>query len=274
MRSTSAFTIASPMPVPWMPSCSRPSRLKGSNRWRICRSVMPRPVSATRTSTCVPRRSASTRTRPPSRLYLMALPIRFSRIWRSRVASASGTPSSVPVSSCTPRSRSSGSSSGSVSVSSGCSGTGCSAIFISPPSRLDRSSTSLISSSRCSPAPRMCSSRRRRFSAPASVPASSASSSCAKPSTAFSGVRSSWLMRARNLLLAWLSRCAISRSWRTASAVRLSVMSQLTPTRRTSRPSSSRTAIEREAIQRTRPSGVTMRNSWFASPSWDSRLLL
>ena len=77
---------------------------------------------------------------------------------------------------------------------------------------------------------------------------------------AFSGVRSSWLMRARNLLFAVLSRNAISRSRRAASAVRVSVTSQLTPMRRRAPDCSSRSSTDREASQRTCPSGHTMRN--------------
>ena len=43
-------------------------------------------------------------------------------------------------------------------------------------------------------------------------------SNCVKPSTALSGVRSSWLMRERNCDLAWLSRSASTACWRASSA--------------------------------------------------------
>ena len=48
-------------------------------------------------------------------------------------------------------------------------------------------------------------------------------------------------------------------------ALRMSVTSQLTPMRRVGRPCSSRTAVEREAIQRHCPSGQRTRNSRFDS---------
>ena len=54
------------------------------------------------------------------------------------------------------------------------------------------------------------------------------SRSCAKPRIELSGVRSSWLMRDRNSLLARLARSASSRAVRNAiSAARRSVMSRV-----------------------------------------------
>ena len=90
--------------------------------------------------------------------------------------------------------------------------------MISPVSRLDKSSTSLTSSSKCSPAARMCCNCSR--GSPRSARDESVSNSCAKPITACSGVRNSWLMRARNCDLARLSRCASTRSCSACSASR------------------------------------------------------
>jgi hypothetical protein len=122
-----------------------------------------------------------------------------------------------------------------------------------------RSSTPSTSVSRLSPASRICSSRRRRWAGSARSP--SASSSCVKPSTAFSGVRSSWLMREKSTDLDRLSRRASSRSRCARSSDRDSVTSQLTPRRRITLPSASVSATERDAIVRTSPSGRRMRNS-------------
>ena len=87
-------------------------------------------------------------------------------------------------------------------------------------------------------------------------------SSWVKPSTALSGVRSSWLMRERNCDLAWISRSASAVCWRVSSASFASVTSQLTPTRRIGLPLSSLTRAEREASQRQLPSGIFQRNSY------------
>ena len=257
MCCTDACTMASPMPVPAMPSRSTPSRLKGSNRWLICSASSPRPVSSTRSSSQPASGVALTVTLPPGRLYLIALLSRLSSTWRSRTGSASTQPSSGPRCRPIPWSRASSSTSGRLVSASGASATGCKDSGNSPDCRLDRSSTSSISASRCSPEAWMCATRRGQVagSAPSAI------SSCEKPSTALSGVRSSWLMRARKRDLAWLSRCASWRSSRTAAALRTSVMSQLMPMRRTVRPCSSRTGVDREASQRRLPSGSTTRNS-------------
>ena len=66
--------------------------------------------------------------------------------------------------------------------------------------------------------------------------------------------------------MAALSRSAISPSWRIASALRWAVTSQVTPMRRSSRPSASSTGIERLDSQCTSPLGQTTRNSW--STGW------
>ena len=124
------------------------------------RSLMPRPVSLTR-SALPSTASASTSTWPPSRLYLTALVSRFSSTWRKRVGigphhgrarrgrsltlccRAWRPPAAASRRPAPQRHR--------LRVER-----------ISPPSRLDRSSTSLISDSRCWPAAWICSRRRLR----------------------------------------------------------------------------------------------------------------
>src|SRR5665811_1331036 len=84
--------------------------------------------------------------------------------------------------------------------------TGSREMAIIPTSIRDRSSTSLISASRCRPALRMCSTA----SASSWSMAEEISRSWPNPRMAFSGVRSSWLMRDRNSLFAMLARVASS----------------------------------------------------------------
>ena len=257
--------MARPMPVPSMPSRSSPRRLKGSNRLASWVAVMPRPVSRTRRRT-VPSSAAwaSMCTSPPGRLYLIALVSRFSSTWRSRMRSAWALPSTGPTRRLTPCRSASARTSGNASATSPASGTAWVSSLTLPVSRFDRSSMSLISDSRCSPALRMWATWSRRVlraTAVSSAVSASSSSNWVKPSTAFSGVRNSWLMRDRNCDLASLARSARALSWRATSASLLSVMSQFTPTRRTMRPRSSRTGIEREASQRVLPSGRRTRNS-------------
>ena len=79
-----------------------------------------------------------------------------------------------------------------------------------PLSMRDRSSTSSIIASRCSPAVWMWPMRSRCVGVSGSAPLMH--SSCAKPSTAFSGVRNSWLMRDRKSVFAAFARCAAATS--------------------------------------------------------------
>ena len=82
-----------------------------------------------------------------------------------------------------------------------------------PASILDRSRMSLIKASRCRPAPSTRSSGSRScFSASASSRSISLT-----PMMALSGVRSSWLILARNCDLCWLA----SASWRLLSSISL-----------------------------------------------------
>ena len=78
---------------------------------------------------------------------------------------------------------------------------------------------------------------------------------------AFNGVRSSWLMRARNSDLARLARSAVSASRNALSARLRCVTSQFRPTMRAALPFSSRTAWPVLASQCTEPSGQRTSNS-------------
>ncbi len=78
-----------------------------------------------------------------------------------------------------------------------------------PASIREMSSTSLMSDSRWRPATWIWSTLDA-----CSAGSSSISSSWAKPRMALSGVRSSWLIRDRNSLLAWLARSAPNEAWR------------------------------------------------------------
>ncbi len=264
MPSTSALTIVSPMPVPSIPSRSAPARLKGSNASACCSRVMPMPSSETRMRTCPASGDTSRWTLPPGRLYLIALVSRFTSTCFRRVASARTYSALAGATTVTPCCCARPSTSGRLCSMTVANNTGCSTTSRAGPSSRDSSSTLLISVSRCSPAEWMCSRRARRLAAPSGLSSgapSSASSSCVKPSTAFIGVRSSWLMRASSSDLAWLSRNTSARSWRAAAAACASVMSQFTPSRIRVRPRSSRTGSERDASQRCAPSARTMRNS-------------
>ncbi len=101
----SCRTSARPMPLPSMLLFSRPRRLKGSKRRASCARSMPMPLSTTRNCRWPGTASSSTRTCPPRRPYLIALPSRFSRIWRRRSGSASawrGGPAKAAEASRTP----------------------------------------------------------------------------------------------------------------------------------------------------------------------------
>ncbi len=177
---------------------------------------MPMPVSRTtalqrtrgsRPGTDSARTVRSTR---PRSVNLMALPSRLSKICRTRVASASthgvppssiDRPSSIPLRSawgcnqrCTWRT-SSGRSTGSGWMRSW------------PASSADRSRMSLSSASRC-PADARAVCRRSRWAGVSGLSASRSS----MPSMPLNGVRSSWLMLARNWLLIRLAACASSRA--------------------------------------------------------------
>ncbi len=96
-----------------------------------------------------------------------------------------------------------------------------------PASTLERSSTSFTMSRRCSPPSRIHRRYSRCFAVRLSPPCSSMS--WLKPRMEFSGVRSSWLMSARNLLFARLAASAVALACQSCSSIALrSVMSSLT----------------------------------------------
>ena len=88
------------------------------------------------------------------------------------------------------------------------------------------------------------------------------------PSTAFNGVRISWLMFAKKVLFAWLAASAASFAFRSSSwACLRSVMSWLMPNVPTSLPSLSRSGIFVVRAHRTRPSMCVSFSSWLTRPS-------
>ena len=199
---------------------ARPPRWNASKMRSFSSSAMPMPVSRTLTCASSPARRAWTVTDPPSGVNFTALVSRFritclslrssavrhaearldvarearSRGWRrarepSRRRARSGPPGT----------------------------TGSRSISIWPASTFDRSRISLISSSRWRPESRM--SRTYSSCRPLSSPNIRSSRTSEKPMTAFSGVRSSCDMLARNSDLCRLatstSRVLCSSSWNT-----------------------------------------------------------
>jgi len=87
-------------------------------------------------------------------------------------------------------------------------------------------------------------------------------SSCAAPITAFSGVRSSWLMVARNDDLARLACSAASLAWAMAAAARFgSLMSTTVPTMPLTPPSAATSVHLCTSMSMVRPSCVWWRTS-------------
>ena len=167
---------------------------------------------------------------PPSTLYLTALLSRLVRICLMRVSSPSTARArrSSLCSMCRPRLSAVGSTMASAALTSGPSSSATGSSFSMPDSMRDRSSVSLIMCSRCQPACWICAAQARWCSASAGL--RSRLSSCAKPSIAFSGVRSSWLMRETNSLFARLELSADSRARSASARRRCSPMSSTTPT--------------------------------------------
>ncbi len=127
-----------------------------------------------------------------------------------------------------------------------------------PDSMRARSSVSLIMCSRCQPAWRICAVQSSWCGASGCL--RSSSSSCVKPSSALSGVRSSWLMRDRNSLLARLAASAPSRARCASSSARCSVMSSITQTmRRGSLSLPPRSALTLARVAMSRPSEALQR---------------
>ena len=201
------------------------------NAWNsrdICSWVMPMPLSATLISRSSPLRFTTSRTVPFS-VNLQALLSRLNSTCRTLVRSACISPASSATSS----------SRAFLCVStSGCTVVATSRTIgptakvsrnssILPASIFERSSTPLTSDSRCLPALRILSRSGTNDSTPSST-ASSCNSSLYMM-TALSGVRSSWLMFARNWLLETLACSASSRS---ASASRASASASSLASRR------------------------------------------
>ncbi len=232
MRSTSRRTMASPMPLPAIPSCSTPSRSKGWNRRSRCSALMPRPLSATTSAhsrrPARVRRRLPSQTRPPRRLYLTALVSRLLVTCSSPRGSAQTVPASrAGASTATPCCAASVVTHGRACAATVASATGWHSGARSAASTAASSSRSSISDSRCRPACRMLSTRAAWTSSRAW--SRSPASTSAKPSTAFIGVRSSWLTRASSVACARAACSRRSRSRRSASATWRSVTSTCTP---------------------------------------------
>ncbi|KAF1042473.1 MAG: hypothetical protein GAK34_02800 [Delftia tsuruhatensis] len=167
---------------------------------------MPMPVSRTAKDSMPWGAQDTCRPTEPLAVNLSALDNRFLSTWASRMGSVcmvAGTPGSTVQVSSRPFSRAIGRS-GSISVCSAVAMvTGSATTVTWPASILDRSRMSLISASRSLPAAWMvcayliCSACR--------LPGLLSASSLARIRVEFSGVRSSWLMLARNSLLYWLA---------------------------------------------------------------------
>ena len=208
MARTRPRLSARPRPVPSTWLASAPSRSKAPNRRACWAASRPGPVSCTlMRQPALPgappafaRPWQATVTRPCGWLYLMALPSRFSSTCFSRTGSAcTAAPSGrawAATGSWMPRLRASGCSSDSASASTAASATGCGWIGRLPDSTTARSSTSLISCSRCRAPPRISSICWR--CAGLSGCAVSVASRWPKPRMAFRGVRSSCDMLDRN----------------------------------------------------------------------------
>ena len=210
--STMRLDSVSPSPVPSL-RASRPPRWKASKIRSWSAASMPIPVSRTITCASPPAISARTSTDPPSGVNLTALLSRFSTTCLSLSSSAQITPTSGATASeivipCrAARSRTIASAYSSSSGSDSALGSSS----IRPASTFERSRISLISSSRWRPESRM--SRTYSSWRSLSSPNIRSSSTSEKPITAFSGVRSSCDIEARNSDL-WRPATSSSRkSW-------------------------------------------------------------
>ena len=212
MSSTNWRVMVSPRPVPFCAAGS-PSCTKGWNRRFWSSGLMPMPVSSTSISKCCLSscRRPSRMVTPPWPVNLTALAVRLIRIWRSLASSPLmwrgkaedwSSSSRRPFSSA--RSRIISATSRTMAPRSNGADSSCSL----PASILAISSTSLMSASRCSPLRLMISS----LSCSPAVRSGSRRMRLEKPRMAFKGVRSSWLILARNTLLALLAASAASRA--------------------------------------------------------------
>ncbi len=197
--------------------------------------------------------------RRPSEVNFTALPIRLNRAWRSRTGSAWTQWRSPPIctSSVRPLATASCRSRSATPSSRAAGSSGSSSSSMRPASILEMSITSLSS----------CDSIRPHRSASSSIRLASElrlspPSRCSTPSTPFIGVRISWLILARNWVLAstaaWASRSASisANSWR----LRVS-MSSTTPVKRSTPPSALWCTTARASIHRYAPFGRRIRHS-------------
>ena len=155
MASAKARARGRPIPVPSIAPCSSPSRSNGSKMRSRSAAGIPGPVSATARLTWSELTAWQVMvTVPPWRLYLIALEIRLTRIWRSRCRSAltarpaHGQSWLIVIE----RSAARGAMSWQVSSTTGATATGSTDRLNSPDSILAMSISSLISASRWRPA--------------------------------------------------------------------------------------------------------------------------
>ena len=224
MPSTSARVIVRPRPVPpYLRVVVTSACSKLLNR-RCCASCeMPMPVSSTSISSSsrpVSVEPQATRSSTvPTSVNLSALPIRLSRIWRSRIGSPRshcGTFGSTSLSSERPSScaRRSSSSTSECTISRRSKSTDSKPIL--PASIFEKSRMSLMMASSASALPSASETRERDGAG-----IGSRSPSCSMPMMPDSGVRSSWLIVARNSDFARVASSALSRARRSASSWRL-----------------------------------------------------
>ena len=223
MRCTRRRAMASPSPVPpcrrvsdWSP-CWNASKMRAPASGGI-----PGPVSRTTTRICTcagPTGSASRRTTTsPWAVNFTALPSTLVITWRTRSGSPTTRPGTAGVAWLT-RSRlfscAIGASSAQTSSTTSRTSNTRSSRRTWPASIFEKSRMSLMTAS-SAPAERCAVSARRRCSVLSGV----ASSSSVMPSTPFMGVRTSWLMLARNVDLARLASSATSCACRRCSTSR------------------------------------------------------
>src|SRR2546427_3738277 len=216
--STSRFVMLSPSPVPPY------SRVIAASTWRNSAKTfstsslgIPIPVSATRYTSHSPSSRTSMSTRP-RRADVSALPARFMRHWVIRVPSpwASGVSGDTVAVNASPFSRASERREAWTTTPTSPTEYSPPASSSRPASIFDRSSTSLMRRSRWRPFVWISVSGSRR--AAGTSPYSSSSMSSVNPRIALRGVRSSWLMFARNSDLARLACDRRSLRPRSASA--------------------------------------------------------
>ena len=239
--------MAMPRPVPGTRLVVElTSRLNGSKTWSTNSGAMPMPLSVTTKRRCTAPGVVlgscwiSKQTRPPSGVYLTALPSRLSSTWFSRRRSATTVSVRRPrvritkvwflAWACGARIVERSSASDATSTSERLS-------EAAPLSIFDMSSTSLMRDSRCW----LDALIWRVWSSTASLSPPSRSRRRVRPITAFIGVRMSWLMLERNVLFEALAASAASRALLSTASLRCSkVRSERTTMARSSPPTSVR----------------------------------